>query len=361
MPFGCRRTRQILNIGALFMRKSIISLALALGLAFPVLADTLTLRPDAPARYVVVRGDTLWGISGRYLKSPWRWPELWRMNRDEVRNPHLIYPGEVLVLSWVNGRPQLSLEGGQRVVKLSPRIRIEDADSAVPSIPAKVIEPFIKRPLVVSEAEFARSPRIIAGPDDRVILSQGDRLYAQGLDEGGVWQAYRMNKPLTDPDTKEVLGYEVVYGGDVRLEKEGEVQTLRVERVAEEIAVGDRLVKAPRALFVHYAPHPVDESVRGKIISTYNGVSGAAQYYNVVINRGAQQGVEVGHVFGVFKRGPDVEVTGSDGKKKKVSLPTEQGGKLFIYRVFDKVAYGLVMESQVPLNVGDEVAAPVDE
>lgn len=354
--------RPSMNIGAFSMRKSIISLVLALGLAAPAFSDTLTLRSDAPARYVVVKGDTLWGISGRYLKKPWNWPRLWQMNRDEVKNPHLIYPGDVLVLTWVNGQPRLGLERNRREVKLSPQVRIEDQDRALPSIPAKAIEPFLSRPLIVDIDSFSRAPRLVAGSDEHVAMSSGDRAYAMGLDQGGSWQSYRPNKPLRDPDSGETLGYEVTYGGDLAVEKMGdEVQSLRVRKVAEEILVGDRLVKAPRDYFVSYVPHPPEKMVQGKIISTPNGVAGAAQYYNVAINLGQRDGLETGHVLDILKNGSLVKVTTPDNRATKVLLPTEKAGSLFVYRVFNRVAYGLVMESAVPIGVGDVVRTPDEE
>ncbi|WP_293759879.1 LysM domain-containing protein [uncultured Aquitalea sp.] len=336
---------------------------MALGLALPAFSDTLTLRADAPTRYTVVKGDTLWGISGRYLKSPWKWPQLWRMNKSEIRNPHWIYPGDVLVLTYVNGEPRLTLEkGAQGDIKLSPQMRMDDIDQAVNSIPAKAIEPFLKRPLVTDQAQFQSAPVLIAGPEQRLAFGTGDKVYANGVTEPGSWQAFRPGKPLIDPDTKENLGYEVVYGGDLVVDKiSPDVQTLRVTGIAEEILKGDRLVKAPKDQFVRYVPHAPDNGVQGKIIAIYNGVDGAAQYSTVIINRGSREGVESGHVFGVFKKGKPMEITAADGQKKVVLLPAEPGGKVFIYRVFEKVSYGLVMESATELNKGDVIAAPEAE
>ncbi|HJV07456.1 MAG TPA: LysM peptidoglycan-binding domain-containing protein [Chromobacteriaceae bacterium] len=345
------------------MRKSIISLALALGLASPAFSDTLTLRQDAPHRYVVVKGDTLWGISGRFLKSPWKWPRLWNMNRSQVKNPHWIYPGDVLVLHYVNGQPRLSLERNlSRTVKLSPGVRSEALDDAVPSIPAAAIEPFLTRPLVVELSDFNKAPSLVAGPDDRVAVGPGDRAYAVGLNEGGTWQAYRPNRPLVDPDTKEVLGFEVIYGGDLQVDKMGDdIQSLHVSRIAEEIQIGDRLIKAPKALFVSYVPHEPESEIKGKIISIYNGVNSAAEYSNVVINRGQRDGVEVGHVFGIFRKGNLIEFKTADGRTRKAALPMENSGKLFVYRVFDRVSYALVLNSSLPVSIGDTIAPPEAE
>ncbi|WP_043635608.1 LysM peptidoglycan-binding domain-containing protein [Chromobacterium haemolyticum] len=344
------------------MRKSIISFALALGLAVPGFAAGLQLKADAPSRYTVKRGDTLWSISGRYLNSPWKWPRLWRMNQGEIKNPHWIYPGDVLALDYVDGQPRLSLaRGAQREVKLSPQARVEMLDQAVASIPASAIEPFLKRPLVVDMTQFLQSPKLIAGPEDHLTLATGDRVYATGVNEAGTWQAYRLGKPLLDPDTKKVLGVEATYSGDLTADKpQGEVQTLKVRSVSEEILVGDHLMRAPLQSFNNYAPHPADSHLSGKVVSVYNGVDGAAQYSTIVLNLGQSQGVENGHVFGLFKKGRPLEIKDEQGKRT-VTLPAERSGNAFVYRVFDKVSYALVLDSRGPIYVGDGVASPEQE
>ncbi|WP_374421980.1 LysM peptidoglycan-binding domain-containing protein [Chromobacterium sp.] len=344
------------------MRKSIISLALAIGLAAPAFSAGLKLKPDAPGTYTVVRGDTLWSISGRYLSSPWKWPQLWRMNQSDIKNPHWIYPGDVLALDYVDGQPRLSLaRGAQREVKLSPQARIETQDLAVASIPASAIEPFLKRPLVVDMAQFMQAPKLIAGPEERISVTTGDRVYATGITEAGTWQAYRLGKPLLDPDSKQVLGIEATYSGDLVADKaQGEVQTLKVRNTSEEIMVGDRLMRAPRQNFNNYAPHPASAQMSGKVVSIYNGVDGAAQYSTIVLNLGSAQGVENGHVFGLFKKGRPLEIKDEQGKRT-VALPAERAGNAFVYRVFDKVSYALVLDSTGPIYVGDGVASPEQE
>ncbi|MGL6071182.1 LysM peptidoglycan-binding domain-containing protein [Craterilacuibacter sp.] len=333
------------------MFQRIIPLLLSLSLAGLVQADTLKLRDDAPARYVVKRGDTLWDISGRYLSSPWKWPQLWQMNRSEIRNPHWIYPGDVLVLDRATGK--LRLEKGSRVVKLSPHIRIEDSD-AISSIPASRIAALLKRPLVIEQSGFAAAPRIIAGADERVVLAQGNTAYSQPLDSAGVWQAFRAGKELTDPDSKENLGFEVIYGGDLAVTDLGTtVSTLQVKSSVEEIAIGDRLVKYQTVPVLNYQPRPAPSGMGGKVISIYGGVADAAQYSSVVINRGAREGAELGYVFGVYKQPRTVKVDGKD-----VTLPSPEVSRLFVYRVFDKVSYGLLLDSRQPVNVGDTLGQP---
>lgn len=347
------------------MRNTIISLLLALGLATQALAAPLKVRADAPHRYVVVRGDTLWGIAGRYLHSHGQWPRLWRMNREQIRNPHWIYPGEVLVLRFdSHGEPYLSLErdGAQREVKLSPHIRIEDQDQSIPSIPASLIEPFLKRPLIIDEVQFSQAPHLVAGSEEHMVYSKGDRLYAVGVKEKGLWQAYRPGPTLKDPETGEVLGFEAIYGGDLAVDKLGEVQTLHVTSSSEEIQANDRLVQAPKQTFINYAPHNPEKKIHGRIISATNGVAESAQYYNVAINRGTRDGVEVGHVFGIYRQGDAVETARNTRDLPVLApMPTEQVGELFVYRVFEKVSYALVMKSQRSINIGDQIAPPDEE
>lgn len=336
------------------MFKPIISLLLAIGLSAPAWADTLALREDAPERYVVKRGDTLWDISAKYLKSPWKWPLLWHMNQEEVRNPHLIFPGETLVLDMVDGQPRLRREGS-RVVKLSPQVRTEALDAAISTIPAKMIEPFLARPLLLDDpAEYAAAPRIVAGQDNRVILSGTDIAYAQGVTSGGTWQSYRLGRTLSDPDTKEVLGHELTYGGELNVKKLDTITTLTVTKVAEEVLLGDRLMRRTQAPVLQYAPHEAPATLQGRVISAYNGVNEIGQNYNVVINRGQREGVEVGHVFGIYRAPSMIELA----PKQMVPLPTEQVGQLIVYRVFHKASYALVVSATQPVIVGDRIAKP---
>ncbi|GHD75126.1 LysM peptidoglycan-binding domain-containing protein [Vogesella fluminis] len=338
------------------MFKAIIPLILALGLSATAFADTLVLRPDAPPRYEVKRGDTLWDISGRYLTAPWKWPQLWDMNRDEVKNPHWIYPGNVLYLEMVDGKPRLRLDSSAlRVVKLSPRVRTEQLDSAIPTIPARIIDPFLKRPLLIEdEASYLQSPKIIAGPDNRVILSTTDRAYSQGLDAGGLWQAYRLGRTITDPDSGEVLGHEATYGGDLMVDKLDEVSTLSVRKIAEEVLVGDHLLKSLPAPLLNYTPHEPPPELEGRIVTSYAGVNEIGQQFNVLINRGARDGVEVGHVFGVYRAPRQVSVD----KKQQVILPSEKVGRLIVFRVFNKASYALVLDATQPILVKDRIAQP---
>lgn len=327
----------------------------------PVLADTIQLQDKAPDRYVVVKGDTLWGISGRFLKQPWRWPEIWQLNKEEIKNPHWIYPGDVIVLDRSGATPRLKLLRNEKMgsngeVRLSPQIRVSSLEQAAPSIAPAAIDPFLKRPQVMDLETFNKAPRIAAAHESRVIFGAGDQLYAVNLQakEGEVWQVFREGKPLVDPDTRKPIGQEVNYLGDVRVEATGDVATLRVISAKEEIAIGNRLVRAPEKIFINYSPRLPEQAVSGKVISTYGSVVEASSFTTVVINRGAEHGLQVGNVLFTYKQGVPVK---KEGKEPDRVTPPLKSANLFIYRVFSKLSYGLLLDSTLPVNVGDEVQA----
>lgn len=396
----------VLQVGTR-MRHSIISavlgLTLAALLALPALAQEEEQKPlemadNPPDRYVVVKGDTLWGISRRYLKSPWRWPDLWGMNKDEVKNPHRIYPGNVLILDLSGATPRLRMEGegpggvvaaaqGTGVgstVKLTPKVRAEQVDTApIPSIPSTAIEPFLNRPLIVDASQFETAPRIVATQENRVVLGTGDAAFVKGLpaDSPLVWQIYRSSKPLVDPATKEVLGYEVIYLGDARVREFGEITTVRILRARQEITTGDRLVLAPPADVLAYVPHSAAADATGTVISAPETViTEIGQQRVIVLNRGAREGVEVGNVYALYRAGKTVtpralprsssnevhrsriETVQSEfdpkNQNEPVTLPDERYGLVFVFRVFEKVSYALVMTTSRPVNLLDVVRAP---
>jgi len=355
--------------------------------AKPAKDNPLLLSTDAPTMYTVVKGDTLWDISGKFLKEPWRWPEIWNMNRDQIKNPHLIYPGDIVKLSFdASGRPALTIAstdaGGTS--KLSPRIRSQALDQAIPSIPARVIGPFLSAPLVAEEGSLTGAPRIIATEEGRVVVGAGNLVYAVGIkpDQGTRWQIYRPGKALVDPATKEVLGYEAQYLGDARVNRFGEgvttPTTLEIVKSNQEINRGDRLTPAGSAALPQYSPRAPDKQVKGKIVSLVGGVSETAQYSIVVLNLGARQGMEVGHVLSAQTGGELVSTesgdqsrswslksalpaswrTGADGVPSEMRLPLERNGLLVVFRVFDRVSYALVMSSKRPLKLGDIVQTP---
>jgi len=350
-------------------RKSITTLAFVVtgALSAGALAQApktpLAMKPDAPDRYVVVPGDTLWGIAQRYTDSPWRWSELWNMNKDEIKNPHRIYPGNVIVLDRAGGR--LALSSG--TVKLSPRIRAEStAHTPVPSIPPGIIEPFLTRPLVVEPDGLDNAPTIIAaGEDSRVVLSNGDRAFVRGMGDSKVttWFVYRRGPALIDPDTQTTLGYEAIYLGSASVVRAGEPAVIRLSSVTQEVGVGDKLVAAGRPDVPNYAPHAPSSELQGRIISLYGRDTRVGEYGNhsvIAINLGRTKGVDVGTVVALYRPGATVAdaTRPRDSGAAPLVLPNERYGLAFVFRVFDRVSYALVMNISRPVNKLDLVQNP---
>ena len=380
----------------------IITLLALACLSLTAFADEVQLKKNHPDRYVVVKGDTLWGISGKFLNDPWLWPKVWKMNRAQIKNPHLIYPGDVVVLDMVNGSPELSLL--RETVTLEPGVRIEELDKeAIQTISPSVISPFLSQPLLIENGQLDNSPRIISGPDNRVVLSPGTRVYVNNIKEGeGVhWNVYRPGAPMVDPDTKEVLGTEAIYLGDLNVTRYGAPATANIVRAKEEIFVKDRLVVSPDEFKSSFVPHAPDGDIHGRILHIYGGVAEGGPNTVVSINRGELDGLELGHVLAISRYGrviqdPDYKKpestsvteekpklkelnfdvqTGEDGKKivnfekepvktevvlepGQVKLPDERVGLLMIFRTFDHVSYGLIMNASDSIHTLDSVHTP---
>lgn len=342
------------------MRVSIISVILLTGLfsSLPVKATEIELQNNRPERHIVVSGDTLWGIASRFLKDPWLWPQLWGLNQEQVKNPHKIYPGDIIVLEQTpdGSRLRLARENSAVVIKLSPRIRTEKSDvAAIPSVPAAAIEPFLGQPLVIEKNGLADAPLVLGTSDSRVILNAGDIVYASGLpkERGSAWQVFRSGKALMDPDDSQILGYEAVYLGDAKVEKFGDVSALSITRSVEEILKGDRLVPTPAPTFNNYAPHAPDKLVKGRIISVYGGVSQIGKGSIVTLSKGARDGLEAGHVLAVYRKSQTMSP-----ERRVIQLPDERAGLVFVFRVFEKAAYALVMQSTQPIQMLDAVQTP---
>jgi nucleoid-associated protein YgaU len=371
------------------MRKSIITAVLAAALAAsPLMAQQRAqsgLQDNAPDRYVVVKGDTLWSIAGKFLKDPWRWPEMWKLNQEALKNPHLIYPGDVIVLDRSGQNPELKIAMGN-TVKLSPRVRAEDTSrQAVPSIPARVIEPFLSRPLVIEPDGLNKAPRIIAAQADRVFLGSGDVAYVSGIKDakaGSLWQIYRQGKPIIDPASKKTLGYEAVFLGDSKVTRAGDPATIEIFGAQQEIGKGDRLVAAGPLVLKNYAPHAPGTSIQGNIIATRGGLRETGPQNVVTLNRGKNDGLEPGHVLALSRLGRTVEeyvprenvknakdtswYSKTMGKmfrqlardKVTTRLPDERYGLVFVFRTFDRVSYALVMSADRPVLIDDVVSTP---
>ncbi len=330
------------------------------------------LAPNAPDTYTVKRGDTLWAISGVFLRSPWRWPELWGMNLDDIRNPHLIFPGQVLMLEKVDGRARLRLAqptGG--TVRLSPRVRSEPYDAPIAAVPLGVIEPFLNEAVVFNAGELDGAPRIVASQEGRVFLGRGDLAYVRGdLGNQRDYRIFRQPKPLVDPTTREVLGYEAAYVGTAEYTREGGA-TATLERDATQIVpatftitstkleagVGDRLAPVPPRDFTAYAPRAPQGEVAGQIVSIYGEGVTAGQNQVVAINRGSTNGIERGHVLALWKDGVR-RVDTTDPARPTMKLPDERHGLLFVFRVFDRVSYGVILQAERPVVAGDRVSQP---
>ncbi len=345
------------------------------------------LAPGAPDTYVVKRGDTLWGISGMYLKRPWRWPELWGMNLKALPNPHLIFPGQTLYLEKDGGYARLrtTARGEPDTVRVSPRTRSDSlSDTALPTLKPHLIEPFLVEPLVVDAEVLERAPRIVATVDHRVLMADGDRAYARGdaatplRMEPGAPRHYRIFRDaiaLKDPVTGEILGYEAQYVGKAELVrgesleetadgKGGKVveyvpATVELTATKQEVRAGDRLLPAPARAFVSYTPRAPQMEVDARVVSIYGGssVTYAAQNQVIAINRGTQDGMEAGQVLHIMTMGDRIKDS-TDEAKTVIKLPSERNGHVMVFRTFDRVSYALILEISTGVRVGDRLVNP---
>jgi len=381
------------------MKKAIISLVLLLAPATLYAADATDLQAGAPERYTVVEGDTLWSISARYLKSPWRWPEVWNLN-NQVRNPHRIYPGDVLVLERGAAVPVADAGPGAGTVaiKLEPRIRVEQREGkAVPPIPPKVIEAFLSKPLVVGANDLDSAPRIVATEEDRVALGAGNIAYVEGITEqkGSVWQIFRRGDALVDPETGELLGYAAIYLGEGRVRQYGPVSSLDITQSTQEIYQGDRLLPAGGELpSFGYVPHAPEKPVSARILSAYGGLRETGPLSIVALSKGSRDGLEAGHVLALYRdpttsrslrnepvfgrsgpSGSDAPVTYYSeplatrdspiysravpvNRADLAKLPRERYGLVMVFRSFERASFGLVMEANRPVAVRDILTNP---
>jgi nucleoid-associated protein YgaU len=343
------------------MRKLIITSLLTIGLTIPLFssAQNLEIKNNAPTRYTVQKGDTLWKISNRYLHRPWDWAKLWGWNKDQIRNPNRIYPGQVLILNYIDGQPRLGIEGGFRQPALYPHMRPEENGQAINGIDYTTLKAFFKRPMIVTEEEFNKSARIVSGPRDHILITKGDRVYARGVVEPGTYAIYEPNKKIFDPDTGAFIGFEVAYNGDAVVEKlTGDVQTMTIAGTDQEIQVGNRLLKTTAIEIPQIVPHAYEGIRKGKVVSFYQGVREGAQFSTIAINLGKNHDIEHGHVFGLYRAGQIQRINDVDNVQKIVQLPVEEVGVAMVYRTFDNISYAVVMRSSVQISVGELVAPP---
>jgi hypothetical protein len=335
----------------------------------------LKLVDTAPNQYVVVRGDTLWDISTRFLQEPWRWPEIWRMNEARIKNPDRIYPGDVIVLDRdASGKPFLRLErdagasvdiGGKAFPRLDPRLRPkiyeESLSEAIPPIPPNVIEPFIATPLFAEENVLQSAPRVVATEEDRVFLGKGDTVYVAGADPGQKeWYVFRKGMPLNDPeDPEQILGYEAFHLGSATQVAPGEPATFEVTAAKQEMGYGDRLVPTVRPELIDYIPHAPEQDIDGRVISIYGGIGsgGGGRLSIVAVNRGSGDGLEIGHILAV-ERNRTIMQRDENDRPENVVIPAERFGLIFVFRTFERVSYALVVQSDRLLLANDFIRTP---
>ncbi|MCB1684840.1 MAG: LysM peptidoglycan-binding domain-containing protein [Pseudomonadales bacterium] len=325
------------------------------------------LKADHPDVYTVVKGDTLWDISGKFLQRPWLWPELWR-NNPQIENPHLIYPGDRIALVYIDGQPRLMLERGDagRTVRMTPsdtetlhpEIRYEPLESAIPAIRLDAIQGFLVQNRVVDPEVLSNAPYVVQGESERLILGAGDRLYIRGLlPESESFNLVRRGPLYVDPQTNEVLGREATYIGLGQVVgQEADIATMIMSDTREEVQIGDRVLPTEeRRVDSTFFPSAPSQSIRGEIISVFGGVTQVGQYDVVVINRGEREMLKVGNVFAIYKKG---ELARDRIAKQMVQLPSERAGIMMVFRTFEKLAYALVLATERPLEVGDEIRNP---
>ncbi len=396
------------------MLNKILLIIIMLSVSVVSWADAVTVNPDHPETYTVQKGDTLWGITGKFLKEPWLWPQVWEAN-PQIENPHLIYPGDVVSLQYKDGRPILAVNRGDksgRYERLSPSIRSYEKDNAIPAIPIDAIKQFLSRPLVVTDTEMDDLPYVVSSFDQHLIAGSGNKIYARGIPEDSAaktYAIYRKGKAYINPlkDDKTVLGYEALHVGDVVLDKSGDPATFTVARSNREVLVGDRLVEESESdVNTNFVPTKPYQSVNGTVLSVMDGVAEIGQYQVVVLDLGTKDGMETGNILGIYQSGNEVNDSiataakaqhrepikcqhedtnvvekdackiindlretkekidqtdlvgylGRPGDKPEVvKLPEEYVGVLMLFRTFENISYALVMEAQGPIHIYDTV------
>lgn len=323
-------------------------------------ADELKINPNHPDRYTVVKGDTLWDISGKFLQHPWQWPQLWH-NNPQIKDPHWIYPGDTVYFSYVNGVPSLSFSADGNEQKLVPRVREAPIEQAIKIIPTDAIAQFLSSPKVVTEDELGNAPYIIDVAGERLMAGAGDRIYVRAIEQPTTlgYTIYRPGPPYVSPETNEVLGYEAQYIGDATLQVTGDPATLLINKSSGQIRQGDRLMASmENGLALNYFPRPPENQVAGHIIRVMGGMTQIGLHDIVVIDKGTSDGLEAGHTLDIYRKGRIVADRYQSQEVKPVKLPDELAGVLMVFRPFERVSYALVMEAAGPIHTMDRVQTP---
>jgi hypothetical protein len=329
----------------------------------------LALNPNAPDSYVVKHGDTLWGISKVFLRDPWYWPEIWQVN-PQVHNPHLIYPGDTLRLVYINGRPTIMLQRGD-AARVEPRVRSEPLEGAVTAIPYAAVAAFMSKPSVLAKEQIKDAPYVLATRDMHVVMSEGNTVYARGfsgpVEVGTHYNVVRVGDALRDPDDgNRIMGYDGIFTGAGHLTRAGDPATLIMTESARETLAGDKLFAGGVDVPLDFIPSAPKVKTIGRIIAVSNGVTVIGQYEVVVINRGAGDGLAPGNVLAVFQAGDVIRDTANRGflnsmsrlAAPKVRLPDERTGTFMVFKTFDHLSYGLIMEATNVIRVADRVENP---
>lgn len=338
------------------MKKTLLGVVAACTFAVIALAAEAPFNENIPDKYTVKTGDTLWDISDFFLRDPWLWPEIWYVN-PQIKNPHLIYPGDMISLVYIDGRPRLTLERS-RNVKLSPGVKVLPHAAAIPALPLDIVNNFLSRNRIVTQEEIDAAPYVVAGYEKRLLSGVNDTFYARGqFDETPSYGLYRIGKPYVDPETKEELGIRAQDVGSAKLKTvDGDIGTLLATRVIEEIRVGERLLPhEERRLESVFYPDSPDSAIKGIILAVEGGLSQVGHLDVVAINQGEREGLKQGDVLAIFKRG---ETVTDKIAKEKITLPNERAGLLMVFRTFEKMSYGLILNAERPLAVNDIVENP---
>jgi hypothetical protein len=361
-------------------RRFLNALIILFGLTPALLAaEVVQLKPGHPERYTVTKGDTLWGIAARFLNTPWLWPRIWKIN-EGIKNPHLIYPGDVILMRWVDGKPELTVLRNEKlagepsgtitklptlvtapvgpVEKLAPKVYAEPFGSAIPTITPDIIAPFLTQPLAVGENELEQAGYVTVGLDNRIALGNGSEFYARGLGKTDTeyFHIFRKGQPLKHPQTGELLAYEATYLGDARRLEAGDPSKLVVTAAKQEMVPTDRLLAAPpRAALPYYFPRAPEKQVRGHIVSALNAVAEVGPYTIVAISLGQRDGMEEGQVLRVLRH---VGTHQDPLTRRSYALPDEESALIMVFRTFEKVSYALVMNATQPVHLKDVVSTP---
>jgi hypothetical protein len=320
-------------------------------------SEPVPLADNHPDEYVVQVGDTLWDIASTFLKDPWFWPEIWHIN-TQIENPHLIYPGDVLALVYIDGQPRITNVRAS-TYRLSPQARVSPISQAVTSIPFESVSAFLSSGAVLEKRESDRLPYLLETRGDHLIAAAGNIVYVRGLDGaqlGSRYNVVEVGGPLIDPDDNKLIGYQGKFIGEGTLRRTGDPATVALTDTNQEAVPGDRLIPESVDIPLNFYPRAPSSPIDGRIISVVGGVTQIGQYQVVVLNRGSRDGLSVGDVLTVFQTGETVKDRFGGGK---VRLPDEEAGTLMVFKVYDRIGYGLVMEATQAIHIHDTVRNPI--